>query len=92
MRQTFLLAISVTALSALLQPVSSESNVIAEDQGLYKKETWNIQKYYDDLNDPNDARGIITKGKDPADPSGPAVDFRKRPGALGLEYENEKGK
>lgn len=92
MRKIDVLAVLVAGLAASLHPNPSEADVIAENEGLYKKETWNIQKYYDDLDDPSDAPGIITKGTDPAEPSGPASDFKTPPGALGLEYDDEESK
>ncbi len=65
-------------LGAAAWPSRGVADVIAEDKGLYKKETWNIQKYYDDLDDPTDAPGVITSGRDPEDPSGPALDFQEQ--------------
>jgi hypothetical protein len=53
----------------------ARAEVILEDKGLYKKDTWSIGKYYDDLGNPNDGPGVVTSGKDPRYPSGPAVDF-----------------
>lgn len=71
-----LLVASMLASSLVpLTPSSSWADVILEDKGLYKKDSWNISKRYDDLDNPHDAPGIITKGRDPANPSGPAVDF-----------------
>ncbi|MBJ6127094.1 hypothetical protein [Microvirga splendida] len=61
------------ALPATLTPVRAD--VIAEDEGLYEKERWNIGKRYDNLDNPYDAPGIITSGEDPANPSGPALDM-----------------
>ncbi len=51
--------------------------MILKNKGLYKKDSWNISKRYDDLDNPYDAPGMITKGRDPANPSGPAVDFEE---------------
>lgn len=65
----------------------SWAEVIAEDKGLYKKEKWNITKRYDDLDNPHDAPGIITKGHDPANPSGPAVDFEEPLGSSNPDPE-----
>jgi hypothetical protein len=74
----FLLAAVTTSLAAVS---TASGDVIFEDKGLYKKETWNIGKYYDDLGDPTDAPGVVTSGRDPREPSGPAVDFSRRPGS-----------
>ncbi len=63
-----------------LSPAAAD--VIFENKGLYKKETWDVQKYYDDLDDPTDAPGVITSGKDPEEPSGPALDFESQPNPL----------
>ncbi len=76
--------VEVCALAALLSfgaATSVSADVIFENKGLYKKETWNIGKRYDDLSNPNDKPGVVTSGQDPRDPSGPAVDFENRPGA-----------
>jgi hypothetical protein len=70
------------AVTASLAAASTASgDVILEDKGLYKKETWSIGKYYDDLDDPIDAPGVVTSGRDPRQPSGPALDFSRRPGS-----------
>jgi len=68
------------AVLVLLAPTSGLADVVLEDKGLYKKETWEVGKYYDDLDNPNDKPGVITSGQDPKNPSGPAVDFESRPG------------
>ncbi len=74
------MTVSVIAIHMILTAASSaQADVIAEDKGIYKKDSWNISKRYDDLDNPHDAPGIITKGHDPAKPSGPAVDFEELP-------------
>ncbi len=72
----------ILALAAAIGMLASPScaEVILEDKGLYKKDTWNVGKYYDDLDDATDAPGVVTRGSDPRRPSGPAVDFERRPG------------
>ena len=82
-KTVFILA-ALASGAALMQ---ASADVIAEDEGLYEKRTWDIQPRYDDLDEPTDSAGIITEGEDPANPSGPAVDFETRPGSLGLDYE-----
>lgn len=75
---------AVPVLAFILVPLGispGQAEVTAEDMGLYEKERWNISKRYDDLDNPHDAPGIITKGQDPANPSGPAVDFEELPGS-----------
>ncbi len=70
-----LIRLRTIALIAAITATTADAEVIYEDKGLYKKETWNIGKRYDDLDDPSDAPGVITRGRDPSSPSGPAVDF-----------------
>ena len=59
----------------------ARAEVILEDKGPYKKDIWHVEKRYDDLDTPNDRPGVVTSGRDPLRPSGPAVDFEERPGA-----------
>ena len=79
------LCIRRIVLAALLPGLFSTpapADVIFEEKGLYTQDTWNIKKYYDDLENPNDKPGVLTSGEDPHDPSGPAVDFDQGPGLL----------
>ncbi len=79
----FSAALVLSAAFGLAWPLSpAADDVILENKGLYKKETWDVQKYYDDLDDPTDAPGVITSGKDPKEPSGPALDFESQPNPL----------
>ena len=81
MHRSTLVASALTSLLLLGATSSASADVILENKGLYKKESWNVGKYYDDLGNPNDKPGVITSGQNPRDPSGPAVDFENRPGA-----------
>ncbi|GGK54662.1 hypothetical protein [Salinarimonas ramus] len=68
-------AAGLLAAAALAAPALSDP--ILEDQGLYEKQFWEIAPLYDDL-DEQDPPGVLTEGRDPEDPAGPAVDFRKQ--------------
>jgi hypothetical protein len=87
MRQGSIAGLGLVALLGGFLTTPAMSEVIFEDKGLYKKDRWNIQRHYDDLDDPRDAPGIITRGRDPDSPSGPAPDFETRPGSLEVEEE-----
>ncbi len=89
MLQRLFVAPAIAAILMPLVPDLSRAEVILEDKGLYKKEKWNISKRYDDLDNPRDAPGIITKGRDPARPSGPAVDFEETPGTSNPDARGE---
>jgi hypothetical protein len=85
MRQGYMAGFGLAIIMVVVAPASSRGEVVFEDKGLYEKDTWNIQRYYDDLDNPRDARGIVTRGRDPDSDAGPALDFERHPGSLGPE-------
>jgi hypothetical protein len=76
--------LGLAAFVGLLAAGPARSEVVFEGKGLYEKDRWEIQRTYDELDDPEDAPGMITRGRDPASPSGPVPDFERRPGSMGL--------
>ncbi|MFC4174294.1 hypothetical protein ACFOYU_19970 [Microvirga sp. GCM10011540] len=72
-------AFAAATLIGLIACPLARAEVLLEDQGLYEQQRWNVGKRYDDLDNPRDAPGILTQGRDPANPSGPAVDAQVEP-------------
>lgn len=92
MRQ-ILIAATILLPAVTLDAVPLRAEIIAEDEGLYEQERWNVGKRYDDLGNPSDAPGIITEGRDPAYPSGPAIDTEgdvESSGSIGEETIGEE--